>query len=354
MQKATHHAASPAETGLRRITDLSPDREQKKGKISRPADASSGAGLHLSRQSAYSRSCFDGFVLETYLPHVRQYKRSWQVDERIYVRYLAPAFGKARFQDIGVREVESWFQSLLSTELARTTCHRIYAVLQHICTLALRRGLFQGPNPCSLMRLPRIFQIRERYLTREEGRRLMEKLEKATCQEARALRLLLLTGARKSEILHARWENVHLDQQILVVPLSKSGKPRYISLSSAAAAVIREIPRNTDSPWLFPGRDPEKHVSDIYRYWDSLRKDLSIGDVRIHDLRHTFASLLVNAGHSLYEVQCLLGHSDPRTTMRYAHMGQTSLRAAAEEVGGFLHGAKPSGRRRIPPESRAF
>ncbi len=105
-------------------------------------------------------------------------------------------------------------------------------------------------------------------------------------------------------------------------------------------AVIRDLPRGPGCPWLFPGHAPGKPLSDVYLFWDGLRRGLGLADVRIHDLRHTFASFLVNAGHSLYEVQKLLGHSDPRTTMRYAHLGQASLLAAAQSVSCFLTPAK--------------
>ena len=120
------------------------------------------------------------------------------------------------------------------------------------------------------------------------------------------------------------------------MPLSKSGKPRHIPLSDEAIAVIRAIPRQPGNPWLFPGRAPGKPLSDLYLFWNKLRRELGLADVRIHDLRHTFASFLVNAGHSLYEVQKLLGHGDPRTTMRYAHLGQASLLAATETVSCFF------------------
>lgn len=149
---------------------------------------------------------------------------------------------------------------------------------------------------------------------------------------ALTLRLLLLTGARKSEILKARWENINVEQGILTVPLSKSGKPRHIALSRAALAVIAEIPHGLGDTWLFTSNATGKPLPDIYLFWDKLRREIGLVDVRIHDLRHSFASLLVNCGHSLYEVQKTLGHGDSRTTMRYAHLGQESLLAAAETV----------------------
>ena len=279
----------------------------------------------------------DTFVSNIYLPHVKLRKRSWRVDERIARQHLSPTFGARELADIQRREVEAWLHGLSSSGLAPATCNRILAVFKSICSLAGTHGLLPaGQSPCSDVLPFKIHTLRERYLTQDEARRLMRELEKSERPEAAAIRLLLLTGARKSEVLKARWEHVRLDLRLLIVPLSKSGKPRHIPLSDEAIAVIRAIPRVPGCPWLFPGHAPGKPLSDLYLFWNRLRRGLGLADVRIHDLRHTFASFLVNAGHSLYEVQKLLGHSDPRTTMRYAHLGQASLVAAAETVSVFL------------------
>lgn len=281
----------------------------------------------------------DAFVADTYLPHARLRKRSWKMDERIARQHLSPTFGHRALADLTRQEVETWLQNLSVQGLAPATCNRILAVFKSVCSLAAAHGLLPaGQAHCSDVPHFPIHTLRERYLTPDEARRLMRKLEHSPRPEAAALRLLLLTGARKSEILKARWEYVWLDQRLLTVPLSKSGKPRHIPLSDEAVAVIRSIRRKPGCPWLFPGQSPGKPLSDIYVFWNKLRRELGLTDVRVHDLRHSFASFLVNAGHSLYEVQKLLGHSDPRTTMRYAHLGQASLVAAAETVSGFLVG----------------
>ena len=282
---------------------------------------------------------FDGFVFNVYLPHIRARKRSWIVDDRIARRYLSPAFGDRKLTSIRSHEVEDWLLSLAARGLAPATCNRILAVFKAVCTVAVMRdALPTGRSPCLGVSFLKVREHRERCLTRDDAWRLMRVLEQSARPEALALRLLLLTGARKSEILKARWEQVRMDLRLLIVPLSKSGKPRPIALSDAALAVLKAIPR-TDSPWLFPGYSRDKPLSDLYLFWKEIRDALGLADVRIHDLRHTFASLLVNAGHSLYEVQKLLGHSDPRTTMRYAHLGRDSLVAAAQAVGGWLNQA---------------
>ena len=297
----------------------------------------------------------DGFVSSVYLPHIRLRKRSWRVDERIARQHLSPTFGARELADIQRHEVEDWLRGLSSGGLAPATCNRILAVFKTICSLAVMRGLLPtGQSPCAGVSPFKIPAQRERYLSRDEAQRLMRALEKSGHPEAFALRLLLLTGARKSEILKARWEHVRLDLRLLVVPLSKSGKPRHIPLSDEAIAVIRSIPRQQGLPWLFPGHAPGKPLSDLYLFWNKIRRELGLADVRIHDLRHTFASFLVNAGHSLYEVQKLLGHGDPRTTLRYAHLGQASLVAAAQTVSAYLarHDNENARRKTNPPIPR--
>ena len=305
----------------------------------------SGSMLPLKRQ--YRRmegehiSSLDAFISEVYLPHVRLRKRSWTVDERIARQHLSPAFGNRELASLDRRDVELWLRSLSARGLAPSTCNRIFAVFRSVCSLANIHGLLPaGRSPCAGVLPFKLRTLRARHLAPEEARRLMHELKRSPRPEALALRLLLLTGARKSEILRARWENVHLDQRLLVGPLSKSGRPRRIPLSQEAVAVIRAVRRKPGCPWLFPGRAAERPLSDLYVFWNRLRRRLGLADVRVHDLRHTFASFLVNAGRSLYEVQRLLGHSDPRTTMRYAHLGQEALLAATEDMSALLSSGK--------------
>lgn len=295
---------------------------------------------------------FEKFVQAIYMPHIRKRKRSWFVDERIVHQHIFPTFGRRHITRIQRAEVETWLQNLGRQGLAASTCNRILAVLKSIFSLAIVCGKLRGnESPCLGVKSLKTLACQERSLSPGEAGKLMQTLRHCDRPEAAALRLLLLTGARKSEILKARWEHIHLERRMLVVPLSKSGKPRYIPLSDEAARIIRAIPRRDDSPWLFPGRKWGRPLSDIYTFWNRIRRKLGLFRVRIHDLRHTFASFLVNAGHSLYEVQKLLGHSDPRTTMRYAHMEQTSLIAATQTISACLaqreNRAQRAGRRRF-------
>ncbi len=275
------------------------------------------------------------FFDSVYTPHMRTHKRSWKVDESITRRHIAPTFGKRPLKSIERHEVEAWMDRL-ARDLSPSTCNRVLAVFKTICSVAVRQNLLRGCPPCAGVRPLKVTSRRERFLSLDEARRLMRHLERSDRQEAFALRLLLRTGARKNEILKASWKHVRLDQRLLVVPLSKSGRPRHIQLSDEAIAVLRALPRRDDGTWLFPYREENRPISDIYPFWNRVRQELGLQDVRVHDLRHSFASFLVNDGHSLYEVQKLLGHADPKTTMRYAHMGQNELRAAAQAVSHSL------------------
>ena len=174
-------------------------------------------------------------------------------------------------------------------------------------------------------------EFRERFLSEDEARQLLKVLkEEKDQQTAQVIRLLLFTGARKSEILAARWENMDLERRILTVPLSKSGKARHIPLSDAALQVLAEIPCNSE--WLFPSKRTKGHITSIFQAWDRVRTRAGLKDMRLHDLRHSFASFLVNSGCSLYEVQKILGHHNPKVTTRYAHLAQESLLRAANVV----------------------
>jgi integrase len=158
---------------------------------------------------------------------------------------------------------------------------------------------------------------------------------------AQAIMLLLLTGARRNEITQAKWEYVNWERRTLLVPLSKSGKPRAIALNGQALELLRAIPRIDGNPYIFPSEVTGRPSPSLYFPWDRIRERAGLYSVRLHDLRHSFASFLVNQGISLYVVQGLLGHSHARTTQRYAHLAQQTLLDAAEVVSTIVSG--PSG-----------
>jgi hypothetical protein len=148
--------------------------------------------------------------------------------------------------------------------------------------------------------------------------------------------LLLLTGARRNEITQAKWEYVNWQRRTLLVPLSKSGKPRAIALNAQAIELLQGIARVDGNRYIFPSEVTGRPSASLYFPWDRIRQRAGLYSVRLHDLRHSFASFLVNQGVSLYVVQGLLGHSHARTTQRYAHLAQETLLDAAQVVGTIV------------------
>lgn len=146
------------------------------------------------------------------------------------------------------------------------------------------------------------------------------------------LRLVVLTGARHSEILTLRWDEVNLERGCLELSDSKTGA-KEVFLPPAARQLLSELPRQSDNPHVIVGKKPGSHMVNVKDSWAVIRKAADLDDVRIHDLRHTFASLGARAGMSLPLIGALLGHRSPQTTARYAHLADDPLRDAVETIG---------------------
>lgn len=157
--------------------------------------------------------------------------------------------------------------------------------------------------------------------------------------------MLILTGARKREVLDAKWEDFDLERRLWRIPTTKLGKPRYVPLSEGVLNLLAAIPRHPKSNVVFANPKTGKPYVTFFVSWNTARTKARLSDVRVHDLRHSFASLLINSGRSLYEVQKLLGHTQIKTTQRYAHLSpETLLEAtnAASRAVGSVMGVMPN------------
>jgi integrase len=205
-----------------------------------------------------------------------------------------------------------------------------------------------GSNPCRHVKKYREHK-RERYPTIPELQRLGTALTNAQQQKSEspfvtaAIGLLVLTGARLNEILTLRWDYVDLENQVLRLPDSKTGA-KLIYLNDAAIRLLRNMPRMAGNPFVIAGKNQGARLINLQNPWRRIRTAASLGDVRIHDLRHSFASVAAGAGMSLPVIGKLLGHSQPVTTARYAHLAADPVRAASNLVGTRISAAM-NGRR---------
>ena len=148
--------------------------------------------------------------------------------------------------------------------------------------------------------------------------------------------LLFLTGARRNEVTQAEWSYIDWQRSTLFVPKSKNGQPRYIQLNSTAIELLKSVPRADGNQYIFPAPTTGRPMPQLFFPWDRIRKRAELNDLRLHDLRHSFASFLVNKRKELYVVQMLLGHKNYRTTQRYAHLSRETLMDGAEAVTDIL------------------
>ena len=217
--------------------------------------------------------------------------------------------------------------------------NRVGEVLRKMFTLAISWG-WRTDNPASGFK-KRIENERERFLSQEEIGRLAEVLDAAKDHRgAGIIRLCMLTGSRVGEVRQARFEQFNLELGSWSKPAAstKQRKIHRIPISAEVAAIVRQrhlvVPKG--NPWLFPGDTPGQPVKEIRRFWINVQKEAKLPDVRIHDLRHTFASLLVSGGASLEMIGKLLGHSQMQTTQRYAHLMDSPLRAGVDAVASMF------------------
>jgi integrase len=177
---------------------------------------------------------------------------------------------------------------------------------------------------------------KERYLSADEAQSLHARLTESDNPMLQyIIPMLMLTGARKREVLDARWGDFDYERQLWRIHTTKLGKPRFVPMSEGVIQLLDSVPRH-DCVWSFPNPKTLKPYVSIFYAWNTSRKAAGLADVRIHDLRHSFASFLVNAGRSLYEVQRLLGHTQIKTTQRYAHLSHDTLLDATNSVTSTL------------------
>lgn len=291
-----------------------------------------GAASVLEQEGLRTCPTFEEFTRTRYMPHAQSTKRSWDTDESLLRNHLVPAFGKKHLSEIRLEDIEAYHHADLAAGAARGSANRRIILLRYMFNLALKwevPGVVK--NPAKHVQLADPQNVRERFLSSQEMVRLQQAVQNSPNRMLRYIvPALLLTGMRKREVLDAQWSDINLEAKTWYIPVTKSGKARTVDLSDSLVALLQVVPKRDGVPWVFANPATGKPFVSIFCAWDSARKKAGLQDVRIHDLRHTFASLLINASYELYDVMNALGHTQMRTTMRYAHLSRERKRAAAD------------------------
>lgn len=289
---------------------------------------------------------FAGRYLRDYAePHKKL--RSVEEDRRNLKNHILPTLGSRSLNEITRAHVARFHLSLKETPIAANRC---LALLSTMFTLAARWGMVPdgASNPCRTVEKFRENR-RERFLSGTELAALGEALASAerdgteTTSAIAAIRLLALLGARRNEILTARWEHVDFERGYLRLADSKSGQ-KTMPLNAPALQILSQLPRIQGNPHLITGQREGGHLTDLERPWRRIRDRAGLTGVRLHDLRHSHASVGAAAGLSLPMIGALLGHTQAATTQRYAHLAADPLRQASELIGKRIAAAMDSGR----------
>ena len=321
------------------VTAFAPEEARRRAMVLLSEAKSGGdpaAQRDADRKAATVKALGERF-LDEYVPaHCKQstayeYRRSVEL-------FIDPRIGRRKVAEIQRSDIAELHHGLRKTPYQ---ANRTLGVLSKMFNLAEMWGLRpDGSNPC--LHVKRFKEEkRERFLSAEEFHRLGAVLDEIledgseTRSAVAAIRLLMLTGCRLSEIQTLRWEHVDLEAGELRLPDSKTGG-RAVPLAPSAVRLLESLPRDDDNPWVIAGKKPESHLTDLQHPWRRIRARAELDDVRIHDLRHSFASRALALGEGLPMIGKLLGHTQVQTTARYAHLARDTVKASAARIGDSI------------------
>lgn len=283
-----------------------------------------------------------------YMPHCAATTRGHRHSRLTYEKHLRDSLGPMRWAGMTPLVLNAWVRGQVGQRLKNTTINKHIFLVNRLLRCAADWGAIpEGVRAPPLLRKLQTGDYRQRFLSQAEILRLLAECDRINHPYLGSfIRFLLLTGARKGEARTARWRDISLDAGVWRVPVSKNGRSRRIMLSGAAIELLNAMRERTGAAglgtgpedYLFPNPRTGTCYNGFHLAYFRARDAAGLPDVRIHDLRHTFASLLINNGVSLYEVQELLGHSSVAMTQRYAHLLPNKLRSRTEIVSRIVDG----------------
>lgn len=318
------------------------------------AEIALGADPKCAEKAKGAVLTYATFFTDHYLPYVTPRKRSWKRDEELFRLRIETVFGDKKLDAIERKQIQSFHTALLAEGLSAASCDHHVKLIRQSLNLAVEWDMLEK-NPASRVPLFNVDNKVEHYLDDAQLQRLLAVLRSPDSPRNVCLIALFLlsTGARLNEALSAKWADVDRQTRVWRIPasISKSRKVRVVPLNDSALDVLDQLETEGKFDHLFvnsristkTGKEvgTGKPYTTIMKVWSRLRAKAGLPHFRIHDLRHMFASFLVNSGRTLFETQQVLGHSDPKVTMRYAHLSTKSLQDAANSASIMIRGAMP-------------
>jgi integrase len=281
------------------------------------------------------------FAHRYYLQHVLLTTSTGKSRFGIFRNHIEPCFGNYTFDQLSKIIIYDWRNSLIMRGYKPAMTNKIQIVFGTLIDLASELEICdQGLRQRIGFKTLKTIQFREKFLSKDEFKRLKYSCSKSSNPYLFNIVLLLtLTGARKREILDSTWSNLSFENSTLTIPKSKNGQMRTIYLNDQAVNIFRSMKCSSqkwDSDYIFPNSNTRMPYRCIYYSWNLARRNARLKELRIHDLRHSFASALVNKGIPIYDVKHLLGHSSIRTTQRYAHLETARLKKSSSASADYF------------------
>lgn len=293
-------------------------------------------GVVLDKKEPTLKEYFD----DTYLPYCKIRNRNWISKERLFKLRIEDEFGDKRLSEITYLQLQTYHSNLKKSGLKGATCDHPIKLLSHLFNMCIQEELLTE-NPAARVKQYREYNEVQNTLSDKQLKDLLSVLENSGTQPALIAMMLIATGCRLNEILTATWDNVDLENNTLRIPSasSKNKRDRHLPLNEAAVSVINKLTTKGKYQHLFINPRTEKPYSDIHKAWDKLRIQAGVPKLRIHDLRHFYASNMASNGISIYVISKLLGHRDVVTTQRYSHVSDEALKNAANTVSESINAA---------------
>lgn len=275
-----------------------------------------------------------GDLFELYMDlHARPFTKSWRNTEDYWRRHCRTRWGSVAVQDVTKLQIQRWVAELAEVS-GKPTANRSLTVLASVLNWADKNDYIRlTHNPCRGVRMFRA-EYRERFLQPSEIERFLTALELIEPDMKDVFWMLLLTGARKSNVFGMKWEDISLDQKYWRIPaaLTKNSDSQLIPLGPKAMQVLTARMENRVNSWVFPGRSTDGHIRCPNRAWRKILANSGLENLTIHDLRRTVGSYMAINGASPYIIGAALGHKDSRSTAIYARLNLQPVREAFEQV----------------------